>query len=98
MNEVLDRITKKMKEEKITARKLCEELKINESNFVQWKKGKHGYIKHIYTISKILKTNVEYLLTGEENEDNAFLQKYKDAPEYIRKAIDILLNGNQENT
>lgn len=93
MNEVLDRINNKMKEKKVTARKLCEQLQINESNFVQWKNGKQGYLKHISKIAQILGVTVDYLLTGENEQTEAqrYYEAIMKASERDRKIIDILL-------
>lgn len=94
---IFERIEKEMKKKKISQTKLCNTLGISQGNYFQWKTGKtESYKKKIPEIAKILGVSVNYLLYGEETETEGerMLIKYKSSPEYVRRAIDILLQGN----
>lgn len=95
--DVLNRIYKTRKQKGITQKEICKAIGIAESAFDNWKKKKNeSYKKYLPEIARILGVTVDYLLTGTENAENELLQKYNNAPEFIRKAIDTLLNGYGE--
>lgn len=91
MQEIMERIQNIMKQRKITARRLCEELGITEVNFTKWKNGRTGYLKHLPEIARILGCTVEYLTTGQETPAEIWYRKYLSASERDRKIIDLIL-------
>ena len=96
MMEILNRITKQMKARNVTQRKLTEQLGIKEQVFWDWKNGRsNSYVKRLPEIAKILDVSIEYLANGTEPAvDPAasdLWERYQSAPEYVKKAVRILL-------
>lgn len=92
---VLDRITKKMKEKKITQRELTEKMNLTEQAFWNWKNDKNkSYMKRLPEIADMLDCTVDSLIKEDVTEDNqiqTLWKAYKTAPDHVQQAIRILL-------
>lgn len=73
MNEVLQRITDLMDRKQIKDSVLCKEVGVSQSTFATWKqKDREPQLRYIPGIAKFLGVSIDYLLTGENQNDESY--------------------------
>lgn len=88
MNIILERILKLMNDKNISISDMCKFAQIPQSTFSTWKsKDREPQTKYLNNIANVLDVTVDYLITGENEEEKYYLN-----PETSKIAQEIFDN------